>query len=168
MGEGAAIVNTSSLAGSRYLERRELVAELLATEDRAAALDWVRAHPEEVGTGYALSKDAIIWYTLTRALELAYRGIRMNCLAPGTTQTPIIEATRRSRGDAFLEAIPMPLGRLAQPREQAEVLSFLGSPAASYVCGQVLWTDGGYLGGVAAGQLDHVTGSVGPPTPGPA
>jgi NAD(P)-dependent dehydrogenase (short-subunit alcohol dehydrogenase family) len=161
MRAGAAIANTASVAASRYLERRDLVAELLATDSREAALDWCRAHPGEVGTGYAVSKDAIVWYTLHRALELAPNGIRMNAVAPGITETPIIEDTRRSRGAAFLDAIPMPLGRLAEPREQAEVLAFLNSPGASYVSGQVLWVDGGYMAGVASGGLENVTGSVG-------
>ncbi len=159
-----AVVNTASIAASRYLERRELVAGLLATETREEAWRWCEAHADEIGTGYAVSKDAIVWYTLRRAVELAPRGVRMNCVAPGTTATPIIEDTRRARGDDFLKAIPMPLGRLAEPREQAEVLAFLNSPAASYVSGQVLWVDGGYLGGVAAGLLEHATGSVGPRT----
>lgn len=168
MAEGASIVNTSSMAASRYLERRELVAELLATENREAAMRWCREHREEVGTGYAISKDAIVWWTLESAVPLAARGIRVNCVAPGITATPIIEDTRRSRGDAFLEAIPMPLGRMAEPREQAEVLAFLGSPAASYVSGQVIWSDGGYMAGVASGQIESVTGSVGaPPDPDP-
>ncbi|MFT3864970.1 MAG: coniferyl-alcohol dehydrogenase [Solirubrobacterales bacterium] len=162
MKEGAAIVNTSSTAASRYAERRELVAGLLATPDRAAAMAWCAEHAEEVGTGYALSKDAIVWWTLGSAVELAARGIRINCVAPGITETPIIEDTLRSRGEEFLKAIPMPLGRMAKPREQAEVLVFLAGPAASYVSGQVIWPDGGYLAGVAAGQLEHVTGSVGP------
>jgi NAD(P)-dependent dehydrogenase (short-subunit alcohol dehydrogenase family) len=162
MAAGAAIVNTSSTAASRYLERRELVAELLATEDREAAMRWCREHPDEVGTGYAISKDAIVWWTLGSAVGLAGRGIRINCVAPGVTETPIIEDTIRSRGEDFLKAIPMPLGRMATPREQAEVLVFLASPAASYVSGQVIWSDGGYMAGVAVGQLEQVTGSVGP------
>jgi NAD(P)-dependent dehydrogenase (short-subunit alcohol dehydrogenase family) len=162
LGEGAAIVNTSSTAASRYLERRELVAGLLATADRAAAMRWCVEHAEEVGTGYAVSKDAIVWWTLDRAVDLAARGIRINGVAPGVTQTPIIEDTIRSRGEDFLKAIPMPLGRMAAPREQAEVLVFLASPAASYVSGQIIWPDGGYLAGVAAGRLEHVTGSAGP------
>jgi len=166
MPDGAAIVNTASIAASRYLERRELVAELLATGSRDEAMAWVAAHPAEVGTGYAVSKDALVWYTLQRATELA-PAIRVNCVAPGTTETPIIEATRRSRGDAFLQAIPMPLGRLAEPREQAEVLAFLNSPAASYVSGQVLWVDGGYMAGLATGRLEDRTGSVGTVTPQP-
>jgi len=167
MRPGAAIVNTASIAASRYRERRALVEGLLATESREAAMAWCAAHAEAVGTGYAVSKDALVWYTLRRALGLAERGIRMNCVAPGTTETPIIAATRQSRGDAFLDAIPMPLGRLAQPAEQAEVLAFLNSPGASYLTGQVLWVDGGYMGGVAAGLLENCTGSVGPATPPP-
>jgi NAD(P)-dependent dehydrogenase (short-subunit alcohol dehydrogenase family) len=164
MAAGASIATTASIAASRYLERGALVEGLLATTSRDEALDWCRAHPDEVGTGYAISKDAIVWYSLRRALELAPRGIRLNCVAPGTTETPIIADTRRSRGDAFLDAIPMPLGRLAEPVEQAEVLAFVNSPSASYLSGQVLWVDGGYMGGVTAGMLENVTGSVGAPT----
>jgi hypothetical protein len=50
---------------------------------------------------------------------------------------------------------------MAQPREQAEVLAFLGSPLASYVSGQLVWADGGYMAGVVTGRLQNVTGSVG-------
>jgi NAD(P)-dependent dehydrogenase (short-subunit alcohol dehydrogenase family) len=160
MAAGAAIVNTASIAGSRHVERRALADALLATADRAAAERWCDAHADELGTGYALSKDALIWYTLHRALDLAPRGIRVNAVAPGITATPIIEDSRRARGDAFLDAIPLPLGRLAEPREQAEVLAFLGSPAASYLSGQVVWVDGGYMAGVATGRLENVTGSA--------
>jgi NAD(P)-dependent dehydrogenase (short-subunit alcohol dehydrogenase family) len=161
LGAGAAIANTASIAASRHEERRALVEELLATDDRAAAMAWCAAHAAEIGTGYAVSKDAIVWYTRRRALELAAEGIRMNAVAPGITETPIIEDSRRARGDDFLDAIPMPLGRVAQPREQAEVLAFLNSPAASYVSGQILWADGGYMAGVATGALENVTGAVG-------
>jgi NAD(P)-dependent dehydrogenase (short-subunit alcohol dehydrogenase family) len=161
MGAGSAIVTTASIAASRHRARRDLVEELLATRSREEALDWVAAHADEVGTGYAISKDAIVWWTLHRAVDLAPAGIRVNCVAPGTTATPIIEATRAARGDAFLEAIPMPLGRMADPREQAEVLAFLGGPGASYVSGQVVWVDGGYMAGVATGAIEDVTGSVG-------
>jgi NAD(P)-dependent dehydrogenase (short-subunit alcohol dehydrogenase family) len=161
MAPGAVIVNTASVAASHYVERRPLAEELLATPDRAAAMAWCHARAQVVGTGYAISKDAIAWYTLHRALELAPAGVRMNAVAPGITQTPIIEDSRRARGDGFLDAIPMPAGRMAQPREQAEALAFLGSPAASYVSGQILWADGGYMAGVATGRLENVTGSVG-------
>lgn len=163
MPSGSAVVNTASLAASRWAERRDLVAGLLAAPDRAAATTWCRDHRTEVGTGYAVSKDALVWYTLHRAFELAPSGIRMNAVAPGMTETPILAATRAARGDAFLDAIPMPLGRTATADEQAAVLVFLGSAEASYLTGQVLWVDGGYSAGVAVGELPHVTGTVGEP-----
>lgn len=161
MRAGSAIVITSSLAASRYAERRELINSLLATSGHAEVQTWCRAHVEEVGTGYAISKDALIWYTLDHALPLAGRGIRINAIAPGITETPIIADTRRSRGDAFLEAIPLPMGRLARPEEQAAVMAFLGSDEAGYLSGQVMWVDGGYSAAVQAGALENVTGSVG-------
>ncbi|MGI5183533.1 coniferyl-alcohol dehydrogenase [Dactylosporangium sp. CA-152071] len=165
MEPGAAVVSTASIAASHYLERRELVAGLLATRDRAEATRWCRDHAADIGTGYAVSKDAIVWYTMTRAVALAAGGIRINCVAPGLTATPILDASRAARGDAFLEAIPKPLGRIAEPEEQASVLAFLNSDDASYVSGQVIWADGGYLAGVATGQLPHRTGSVGTAAP---
>lgn len=158
---GGAVVMTASLAASRYAERRDLVHGLLATGSRAEAVAWCREHREEVGTGYAVSKDALVWYTLDRTVDLAARGIRINAVAPGMTETPILAATRAARGDAFLDAIPMPLGRTATADEQAAVLVFLGSAEASYLSGQVIWVDGGYSAGVTAGILPHVTGSVG-------
>lgn len=161
MRPGASIANTASLAASRYLERREFVQGLLGAPDRTAAADWVHAHAAEVGTGYTISKDALVWYTLQRSVALAAGGIRMNAIAPGITDTPILDATRAARGDAFLDAIPVPLGRISRPEEQAAVLVFLNSAEASYLTGQVLWIDGGYSAGVASGSIAHVTGSVG-------
>ncbi|MCC5577484.1 coniferyl-alcohol dehydrogenase [Microtetraspora sp. AC03309] len=165
MPAGAAVVNTASIAASHYLARRELVAGLLAATDRAEATRWCRDHAAEIGTGYAVSKDAIVWWTMTRAVPLAGRGIRMNCVAPGLTATPILDASRAARGEAFLDAIPKPLGRLAEPDEQAAVLAFLNSDDAGYVTGQVIWADGGYLAGVVTGQLPNRTGSVGSAAP---
>ncbi|GAA2373133.1 coniferyl-alcohol dehydrogenase [Dactylosporangium salmoneum] len=165
MTAGAAIVTTASIAASHYLERRDLVAGLLATRDRDEATRWCREHSADIGTGYSVSKDAVVWYTMTHAVPLAARGIRINCVAPGLTATPILEASRASRGEAFLDAIPKPLGRVAAPGEQAAVHAFLGSDDAAYVSGQVIWADGGYLAGVATGQLPHRTGSLGDPAP---
>jgi hypothetical protein len=61
----------------------------------------------------------------------------------------------------------MPLGRIADAAEQASVLAFMNSADASYISGQVLWVDGGYLAGVATDQLPHATGSAGAPPASP-
>jgi NAD(P)-dependent dehydrogenase (short-subunit alcohol dehydrogenase family) len=161
MRQGAGVVNTASIAASGYLTRRELVAGLLNTETRAEAQRWCDEHEDELGTGYAVSKDAVVWYTLERSVELGGRGIRMNAVAPGLTDTAILAGARQWRGDAVLDSIPLPLGRVARPEEQAEVLVFLNSGAATYVNGQVIWVDGGYMAGVATGQLPYSTGALG-------
>lgn len=163
MQPGARIVTTASIAASQYLARRPLALSLVSTTDRVDAMRWCAAHHDEIGTGYAVSKDAVVWYTLRRAVELAARGIRINCVAPGITDTPILAASTAARGSAFLGEIPMPLGRMAQPEEPAHVMAFLGSAAASYVSGQIIWVDGGYTAGVAADILPNVTGTVGQP-----
>ncbi|WP_457967045.1 coniferyl-alcohol dehydrogenase [Arthrobacter sp. D1-29] len=150
---GSAIVNTSSLAAKEYRSRTSVTAELLATATRDEALAWCAAHPEQVELGYSLSKEAIILYTAAQAVRLAARGVRINCIAPGVTQTPILHDTISRLGEDYLNAIPKPLGRLSTPDEQASVLLFLASDAASYITGSTIWTDGGYTAGEETGTL---------------
>lgn len=85
---------------------------------------------------YACSKAATIQFTQLCALNYADR-IRVNCLCPGTTETPIFSNRDFSR---FNAAIPM--GRVAQPMEIAKAALFLVSDDASYVSGAVLTVDG--------------------------
>ncbi len=95
--------------------------------------------------GYRLSKEAIILYGMRRVAELGARGIRINCTAPGVTETPILDQLRAAYGQRYLDSFTTPLGRVSDPEEQAAVLVFLGSRAASYITGQVVWADGGIL-----------------------
>ncbi len=87
------------------------------------------------------------------AVSLGARGIRINCTGPGVTETPILDQLRTAYGQAFLDDIPKPLGRVSEPGEQASVLLFLNSPAASYISGQVVWVDGGNVGAAIADEL---------------
>ena len=75
--------------------------------------------------------------------RLGAKGIRINCTAPGVTDTPILDQLRSAYGQEFLDSFQTPLGRVAGPDEQASVLVFLNSGAASYITGQVIWVDGG-------------------------
>ena len=74
---------------------------------------------------------------------LGAKGIRINCTAPGVTDTPILDQLRSAYGQEFLDSFQTPLGRVAGPDEQATVLVFLNSRAAGYITGQVIWVDGG-------------------------
>jgi NAD(P)-dependent dehydrogenase (short-subunit alcohol dehydrogenase family) len=84
--------------------------------------------------------------TRSMACEWAEHGIRVNAVAPGYVLTPAMEALIAS-GERDMAAIMarIPLGRLGQPAEIAEAVTFLASDAASYITGTTLQTDGGYL-----------------------
>ncbi|BAX94432.1 coniferyl-alcohol dehydrogenase [Mycobacterium shigaense] len=152
---GSSIVSVSSLAAAGYREHAEVVAPLLDTTTMHEGIDWCHAHPEELGNGYQLSKEAIIFYTMRSAITLGTRGIRINCSGPGVTETPILDQLRTAYGQAFLDDIPKPLGRVSEPAEQAAVLLFLNSRAASYITGQILWVDGGNVGAAIARELEE-------------
>jgi NAD(P)-dependent dehydrogenase (short-subunit alcohol dehydrogenase family) len=155
MPSGSSIVSVSSLAASNYLENMGEVAGLLNTRDFAEGVQWCADHPDALADGgYRLSKEAIILYGMKNAVPLGARGIRINCTGPGVTQTPILDQLRTKYGQAYLDDIPKPLGRVSNPEEQAAVLVFLNSSAAGYLTGQVLWVDGGNLASRIAATLE--------------
>jgi NAD(P)-dependent dehydrogenase (short-subunit alcohol dehydrogenase family) len=154
--EGSSVVSVSSLAAAGYREHLRQVAPLLNTATMQEGIDWCQGHPGDLtGGGYQLSKEAIILYTMRSAAPLGARGIRINCTGPGVTETPILDQLRTAYGQGFLDDIPKPLGRVAGPAEQASVLLFLNSPAASYISGQVVWVDGGNVGAAIARELEE-------------
>lgn len=97
---------------------------------------------------YGAVKAALIQYTLTQAAQYASKGIRVNCIAPGSIEFPggSWEERRTSNPklyNAILEGIRF--GRLGTPEEVANVALFLASSAASWVTGQTIAVDGGQM-----------------------
>ncbi len=103
--------------------------------------------PYPNGTAYCSAKAAVIAFSRSLALELAGRGIRVNVVAPGLTDTPMLRGIARSEERMREFSSLVPLGRIASPEEVAEAILFLASPRSSYITGQVLVVDGGMTAG---------------------
>lgn len=94
---------------------------------------------------YASTKGAIVNMTRALAVEWARSGVRVNAVAPTWVDTRFIAALKAA--PELMAAIERmtPMGRIAQPREVADAILFLASPAASMITGHILAVDGGYL-----------------------
>jgi meso-butanediol dehydrogenase/(S,S)-butanediol dehydrogenase/diacetyl reductase len=130
LGEGGSIVNTGSIAGFASFP----------------------------GYGaYSASKAAVISFTRTGAVELARRGIRVNCVCPGPIATPMMDDP-----SAVLERmttdLTVPLGRSGEPAEVAALIHFLASDESSYLTGAAIPVDGGLTAGTAPHTLDALLG----------
>ena len=94
-------------------------------------------------TAYAAAKAGLIGLTRSLALELAPSGIRVNCVAPGCVETDMVRALGAETREMLVEETP--LGRLGRPEDVAEAVLFLVSDRASFITGQVLTADGGFI-----------------------
>jgi len=112
---GGAIVNVSSIMGSHALQG---------------------------GVAYAASKHGVEGLTKAAALDYAQQGIRINAVAPGYVDTPMIAGRKPSVQDKIVAMHP--IGRIGHPEELARVIAFLLSQDASFVTGSIHPADGGF------------------------
>lgn len=127
-----------------------LVQKLLPLMSRGGSIILVSSAMHLMGipnhTTYAATKAATRSYARTWAAEFKGRGIRVNTLSPGVTDTPILDAQSEAKGrdevvKMYLNMIP--IGRLAEAVEIANAAVFLGSDQSSYMTGADLMADGG-------------------------
>ena len=150
--DGGAIAAITSVAGMGWQKNLENVQQLIEIEGYAEARDWCEAHPD-VANGYLFSKQCIIYYTKLLAVRLLERQVRVNCLSPSPTDTPMLPDFHAQAGEDFIDAhFRAPVGRNATAAEMAGPLVFLGSDLAGFVSGQNLFVDFGYLASVETGS----------------
>jgi NAD(P)-dependent dehydrogenase (short-subunit alcohol dehydrogenase family) len=100
---------------------------------------------------YCASKGAVVQLTKALAIDHGPQNIRVNCLCPGDTDTPMLQDEARQVGESWerflATAADRPLGRIGNPEDVAQAALYLGSDASSYVTGAILVVDGGGLAG---------------------
>lgn len=92
---------------------------------------------------YAASKAGMIGFTKSLAKEVASRGICVNCIAPGFIQTRMTDKLNEAQKQAIMQSVPM--ARMGEPKDIANVALFLASDMSDYMTGQVLTVDGGLV-----------------------
>ncbi len=125
---------------------------LTALEDGSSIVlnsSWTAHRGLAPGSIYSSSKAAVIALVGAMAADLAERGIRVNAITPGHVATEMFDGvTGGSEQVSEMFRAQVSLGRIADPAEIAETVTFLLSPKASYITGQQLIVDGGLLGAV--------------------
>ena len=151
---GSAIGFISSAAGLGWEANLEPLTELLDTPDFDDAAKWMQEHNK---ADYMSSKQAICAYVAREAFSLLKRGIRINAICPGPTDTPLAQANKETwlgfgadyRADAGVEA--------SAPLEQAYPLVFLCSDAAAAISGITMISDAGYMSSGITGSYPAAT-----------
>ena len=147
---GSAIAAIASIGGLGWDRTTKVIRDFLETPDFDAGTEWIAARPE-LAT-YTFSKQVMIAYCAWRAPAFLRQGIRINCIAPGPTMTPLMDATQLWRDFEADYRNVMGVGG-ATPEQQAAPLVFLNSDAAAFVNGTVLNVDAGYVGGGTMGAI---------------
>jgi NAD(P)-dependent dehydrogenase (short-subunit alcohol dehydrogenase family) len=154
MPPGSAIGFISSAAGLGWEANLPRIQEYLATPDFDSALAWVAANG---GADYLSSKQAVCAYVASQSFPLMKRGIRINAICPGPTDTPLARANAETWlgfGADFRSEVGV---EVATPMEQAFPLVFLCSEAAGSISGVTLVTDGGYVAAGITGAFPAAT-----------
>ncbi|WP_188062114.1 coniferyl-alcohol dehydrogenase [Sphingobium sp. KCTC 72723] len=154
MGPGGAIASIASTGGLGWSRRIPTNMEFVTTDGFDAAVAWCDANADTVKEGYSFSKENVIVWTQYMGAHLIKQGIRINCTLPSPTQTPMMAAFEATSGKDVVAAAAEPMGRYSTPEEQAAGLVLINSDLASIVNGVVFPVDGGFMGGVATGQVD--------------
>lgn len=140
---GSAIAVISSVAGMGWDKSLTELKEYLATPTFEAGSEWIQAHPDKAN--YSWAKQAFLAYTASQAYPLLSKGIRINAILPGPTDTPLAQANAETWlgfGADYRDSLGIPAASAA---DQAYPLVFLCSDAARHINGINFIVDAGYV-----------------------
>lgn len=150
LADNGAVVHVSSGAGWMWRARLGELLPILSMPDDAALAAALALAPDGK-SAYEISKALLSLHALAAAPREQRRGVRVNAVAPGGVETPMLPAFRESMGADMLDWAVSAVGRHARPEEIADAIVFLASPAARWVNGAELVVDGGLVAGMMTG-----------------
>ncbi len=140
----SAVVISSVASAMLPWDKNPLAAACEAGDEAAASAIVMGAGAQGGNLAYAGSKNALTVAVRKRAAAWGQAGVRLNTLAPGATETPLLQAGLQDpRFSESIKNFVAPIARRAEPREMASVIAFLMSDAASFVHGAQFYADGG-------------------------
>jgi NAD(P)-dependent dehydrogenase (short-subunit alcohol dehydrogenase family) len=138
-----------------FLAAQAALPHLRRSHGSIVVISSVQAHVSQAGVvAYSASKGALDAMVRAMAIDEARYGVRVNAICPGSVDTPMLRASARQFSDGSDEGTQRlveawgrahPLGRVARPREIAEVVAFVASDRASFLTGEDIRVDGGLL-----------------------
>jgi NAD(P)-dependent dehydrogenase (short-subunit alcohol dehydrogenase family) len=164
---GSAICFISSVAGIGWENDLPRIQEFLATPDYEAADAWISAHEAEYVNSYPFSKQAINTYVATQAFPFLKKGVRINAICPGPTDTPLAQANA-DLWLTFAQDYRDATGcEVHTPEQMGNAMVFLNCDAAAGISGITLLVDSGHVmasstGSFAPGKpiIDLIMGRV--------
>jgi NAD(P)-dependent dehydrogenase (short-subunit alcohol dehydrogenase family) len=153
MHEGSAVATISSSSAVGWQQALPELMPMVLTAGFDSGKAWLEQNPKAVGySAYIYSKQLMDAWVSWRASDLIQTGIRLNCINPGPSDTPMMPAFHALAGKELVDMAIGPIGRYSTAEEQAWPLVMLNSPRLTYVTGEVFNTDGGFLGAYTTGR----------------
>jgi NAD(P)-dependent dehydrogenase (short-subunit alcohol dehydrogenase family) len=153
MPKGSAVACVASNAGLGWQQELPDLLPLVTTAGFDEGKAWCEANPTKIAQGYLPSKKLLNAWVAWRGPSLLDSGIRLNNTNPGPTDTAMMPTFEEQSGKDLIDAFIGPSNRRSTAEEQAWPLVFLNSPRSSYIAGEALHVDGGFLGAMVTGQI---------------
>lgn len=149
--DGGAITLVSSGAGWRWCDRRDRLVEAITAADPDAALAIAAGLCADPAEAYVRSKELLCALVAHGCLRHWPRAVRLNCVSPGSVETPLLGDFTASMGREAMEYSRATVGRDGTADEVAEVIAFLCGDGARWINGADIRVDGGLVGALSAG-----------------
>ncbi|HIG61817.1 MAG TPA: SDR family oxidoreductase [Gammaproteobacteria bacterium] len=152
---GGQILIVASSAGRDWQDNQSVVANMLALTTSDQEDRWLQEHKSSwIQDPYKISKQCAAAYTYLASAEGRQRRIRVNCINPGITRTPLSDNFREMLGSERYDSIVAETGRAGEPQDVAAVVELLALADCQWMSGVEITVDGGYFASTIAATLN--------------